>query len=78
MLSIVDSDAETSNEGQPTGKLSSMLEVYERATNRAQIDTAVSARDNIKESSNPPVCAGTVGVSLSEDERDKYGWALWS
>lgn len=77
LFSIVDSGTETSNEGQPTGKLSSTSEVYERVTDRAQIHTAVSARDNIRESSNPPVSAGTVGVSLSEYERDKFGWALW-
>lgn len=77
LFPIVDSGAETSNERQPTGKLSSTSEVYERVTDRAQINTAVSARDNIRESSNPPVCAGTVGV-FSEYERDKFGWALWS
>lgn len=36
------------------GRLSSTLGVYERATDQAQIDTAVSAQDNIWESSNPP------------------------
>lgn len=34
---------------------SSTFEVYERASDQAQIDTAVSARDDIRESGNPPL-----------------------